>query len=184
MTDPRLKNIVEALLMSAIDPLSLEGISQAFSEHEKPEQQAILAAIDELMKHYQSSSLELIEKASGWQFQTRKEFSPWIQRLHAERPSKYSKAFMETLAIIAYKQPVSRGDIENIRGVATNSNVMRTLLEKEWIKVNGYRDVPGKPALYVTTAQFLDDFNIKHLDELPPLTLDEIKIESEAYESS
>lgn len=170
MTEISLKMIVEALLMSAIEPLNIEGIQQAFSEQEKPSRQDIRTVLDELCQDYQPSSLELIEKASGWQFQTRKELSPWIQRLHAERPAKYSRAFMETLAIIAYRQPVSRGDIENIRGVATNSNVMRALLEREWIKVNGYRDVPGKPALYVTTAKFLDDFNIKNLEELPPLS--------------
>ncbi len=169
MTEPSLKSIVEALLMSAIEPLTLEGIQQAFTELEQPSKQEISAVIELLAHEYQNTALELLEKNRGWQFQTRMEFSPWIQRLHAERPAKYSRAFMETLSIIAYRQPVSRGDIEDIRGVSTNSNVMRTLLEREWIKVNGYRDVPGKPALYVTTAKFLDDFNIKSLDELPEL---------------
>jgi len=125
--------------------------------------------LDELKSDWQSRTMELVQVASGWRFQARAEYVPFIARLSPERPQKYSRAALETLAIIAYRQPVTRGDIEEIRGVAVNPNIIRQLQEREWIDVVGQRDVPGRPSLYATTKTFLDDLNLRSLAELPPL---------------
>ncbi len=153
--------------MSSGRPLSLEKMQQAFEVFEKPtleQLQQILAAIQ---ADYQTSVIELKCLASGYIFQTKAAYSPWIARMQVEKPAKYSKAFLETLAIIAYKQPVTRADIEEIRGVSVNSHIMKTLLDRNWIRIAGVRDVPGKPAVYTTTRVFLDHFNLKSLNELP-----------------
>lgn len=162
-------NIIEALLLSSSTPLTLQQIQEVFDEWQKP----TIEFLDECLKALQFScsdrSYEIIQVASGYIGQTKKAYSQWVARLQIEKPAKYSRALLETLAIIAYKQPVSRGDIEEIRGVAVNSHIMKTLLEREWIRVAGHKDVPGKPAVYTTTKEFLNYFNLNHLNELPSL---------------
>lgn len=169
MDEQQLKNIIEALLMSSNEALTIEQMLATFAEWEKPQVPHVRQALHALTQEYQSRAIELIETAKGFSLQTKQAFSPWIGRLQAERPTKYSRALLETLAIIAYKQPVTRGDIEEVRGVAVNTAVLKTLMEREWIRIAGRRDVPGKPAVYVTTKSFLDYFNLSSLEELPPL---------------
>lgn len=169
MNDIELKLIIEALLMSSHEPLSIEKIRSAFEGEAMPSAQEIHHAIAELARDYKERAIELKTLASGFSLQTKACYSPWIARLMAEKPVKYSRALLETLAIIAYKQPVSRAEIEEIRGVAVSSTIMKTLIEREWIRIAGHRDVPGKPAVYVTTKSFLDYFNLRTLNELPPL---------------
>jgi len=166
----KIKRIIEALLMSSSVPLSIEKIKKSFEDWERPETTLIQSSIESLMDDYQNSSIELKLLASGYVFQSKPEYSPWINRLQFEKPSKYSKALIETLAIIAYKQPVTRADIEEIRGVAVNSQVMKTLQERDWIKIAGHRDVAGKPAVYVTTKAFLNYFNLTSISELPDIS--------------
>jgi segregation and condensation protein B len=167
--DLPLKQILEAALLGAGGVLSLDRLQELFLDHERPDPGGIRAALDELARDYEGRGIELKEVAGGWRMQVRKAFSPWVSRLYEERPARYSRALLETLAIIAYRQPVTRGEIENIRGVAVSTNIVKTLHEREWIRVVGHRDVPGRPALYATTRQFLDYFGLKSLDELPPL---------------
>lgn len=169
MDDSELKNIIEALLMSSSSPLPLEQLMQAFEAAEKPSAERLKHILSSLREDYQSSAVELKLLAGGYVFQTKAVYSPWIARMQAEKPAKYSRALLETLAIVAYKQPVTRADIEDIRGVTVHSQMMKTLLEREWIKIAGHRDVPGKPAVYITTTAFLDHFNLKNLGELPEL---------------
>lgn len=169
MDNNQLQGIVEALLMSSTEPLSLEQIQSVFDSWDQPTPAQIRQVLADLTQDYQHRAIELVEVANGFCLQTRTQFSPWIARLQAEKPPKYSRALLETLAIIAYKQPVTRADIEEIRGVAVNSLIIRTLVEREWIRIAGHRDVPGKPAVYVTTKCFLDYFNLRTLEELPPL---------------
>jgi segregation and condensation protein B len=160
--------IIEAALLAAEQPLAVDRLLALFDEGEA-DRQAIRDAVEALEQGCASRGYELKLVASGYRFQVRQELSPWISRLWDERPPRYSRAMMETLALIAYKQPVTRGDIEEVRGVAVSSNIMRTLLERDWIRVVGYREVPGRPAIYATTKAFLDYFNLRSLDELPPL---------------
>ncbi len=162
------KKIIEGAILASEQPLSIEQIGKIF-ENEALEVTAIKAYIDCISAEYQGRAIELIEVASGYRFQIRQEISPWIQKIWLERPTKYSRALLETLALIVYRQPITRAEIEDIRGVAVSTNIMKTLQERDWIKIIGYKEVPGKPALYVTTKQFLDDFNLKGLAELPPL---------------
>ncbi len=169
----KLEQIIEAAILVAGRPLTKADIQKLFEESEQPDSSMIQTAIQSIQDRYQNSGIELREISSGYQFQARTEYSPWLVRLWEERPTKYSRAFLETLALIAYRQPITRAEIEDIRGVAVSSNIIKTLQEREWIRVIGYKDVPGKPALYGTTKQFLDDFNLKTLDQLP--TLAEIK---------
>lgn len=169
MDEIELKNIVEALLLSSSEPLSLEKIQELFDEWQKPDLTLLKAIIKQLETDYHLGALELIQVATGYQLQTKAAYSLWISRLHREKPVKYSRALLETLAIIAYKQPVTRGDIEELRGVAVNSQIMKTLMEREWIRIAGHKDVAGKPAVYVTTKEFLNYFNLNALNELPPL---------------
>lgn len=169
MNDNELKPILEALLMSSSQPLSIEQMALAFEEGAQPEKEQCLRVLSSLAQDYEHSGVELKAVATGYLFQTRAKYSPWIARMQAEKPAKYSKAFIETLAIIAYKQPVTRGDIEDIRGVSVNTQVIKTLLDRHWIRIAGHRDVPGKPAVYTTTNEFLDHFNLKSLKELPLL---------------
>lgn len=169
MDDNELKNILEVLLMSSSEPLSLEQMVLVFDDWQKPAAEDIYATLSLLKLEYAQRPYELIEVASGFLIQTKSQYSQWISRLQIEKPAKYSRALLETLAIIAYKQPVTRGDIEEIRGVAVNSQIMKTLLEREWIRIAGHKDVPGKPAVYTTTKDFLNYFNLHHLNELPSL---------------
>jgi segregation and condensation protein B len=168
-----IKPIVEAILFAAHRPMSVKQIQQVFPELEQPELSDIQTAINAIIEDYYPRPIELKKVASGYRFQVKAELSPWVARLFEEKPPKYSRALMETLAIIAYRQPVTRGDIEDIRGVSVSSSIIQTLLEREWIKVIGQKPVPGRPSLYGTSKQFLDYFNLSTLTELP--TLEEIQ---------
>lgn len=168
-----IKRIVEALLFASDKPMSVRQLQQVFPELEQPGTDALQQAIDQIVEDYAQRPVELKKVASGYRFQVKPELSFWVGRLFEEKPQKYSRALLETLAIIAYRQPVTRGDIEDIRGVAVSSNIIRTLLEREWIRVVAHKEVPGRPALYGTTKQFLDYFDLSSLHELP--TLQEIK---------
>lgn len=169
MDESELKKIIEALLLSSTDPLPLDKIHEVFDEWQRPELSLLKNIMAQLTTDYEARSFELIQVAGGYQVQTRSEYSQWIARLQIEKPSKYSRALLETLAIIAYKQPVTRADIEEIRGVAVNSHIMKTLMEREWIRIAGHKDVAGKPAVYTTTKEFLNYFNLNYLHELPSL---------------
>ncbi len=164
-----LKNILEALLLASGEPLSLTTIASVFTDEEQPGNAKISKALQELGADYEERGLELKEVANGYRLQVRQEVNPWVSRLWEERPQRYSRALLETLALIAYRQPITRGDIEEVRGVSVRSNIIRTLQEREWIRVIGHRDVPGKPALFGTTKVFLDYFNLMSLDDLPSL---------------
>ncbi len=164
-----LKNIVEAALLAAAKPLTVEQLQALFEEDEKPSKAAIETVIKKLQAELSNRGFELVEQASGWRFQVRRDMAPWINRLWEEKPQRYSRALLETLALVAYRQPITRGDIEDIRGVAVSTQIMRTLVERNWVKVVGHRDVPGRPAMYATTREFLDYFNLKNLGELPAL---------------
>ncbi len=173
-TKPILKDILEALLMQANGALSLEQFQSAFEEN-IPSKQELLNALDSLSQDYENRAIELKLLASGYYLQTKARYSPWINRLNIEKPVKYSRALLETLAIIAYQQPLTRAEIEAIRGVSVSSSLFKTLIEREWIKIASYRDTPGKPALYITTKNFLDYFNLSTLNELPVLTSRDLK---------
>ena len=180
MNEQTLKNIVEAALMTADQPLSLDallGLLTADSS-EPPDRATIRTTLAQLTEDYQGRGIELKEVASGYRLQVREEMSQWVNRLWQERPPRYSRALLETMAIIAYRQPVTRGEIEAIRGVAVSTGIIKTLLERQWIRAAGQRDVPGRPTVYVSTRQFLDYFALKSLSELP--TLAEIKELGEA----
>jgi len=168
-----LENIIEAAIMAANNPLTVADIQKLFEENTVPSTADIKNAIQVLRERYAATSLEIQEVASGFRFQVKTGYAPALSRLWAERPPRYSRAFLETLSLIAYRQPITRAEIEEIRGVAVNSYIMKTLSEREWIRVIGHKDLPGKPALYGTTKTFLDYFNLKSLDELP--TLAELK---------
>ncbi len=169
----KLRRIIEAALFAAGRPLNIDKIGKLFEEDERPSNPDIKQALAELLDDYKDRGVNLVEVASGWRFQSRQEFAIWLQRLWEERPAKYSRASLETLSLIAYRQPVTRGEIEEIRGVSVSSNIIKSMLEREWIRVVGHRDVPGRPALFATTKNFLDYFNLKSLEDLP--TLSEIK---------
>jgi segregation and condensation protein B len=173
MTSLELQNILEAALMVAGRPLTLQNMQKLFPDAAEPVMEQLREAIKALREKYESSGIELRQVASGYQFQAKVELSPWLCKLWEERPPRYSRAVLETLALIAYRQPITRAEVEEIRGVSASSHIIKTLMEREWIKVLGYRDVPGKPAMYGTTKIFLDYFNLKNLDELP--TLAELK---------
>jgi segregation and condensation protein B len=169
---PNLPQIIEGAILAADKPLSIDHIIQLFPDGE-PSRAMVREAIIEIQEHCEGRGYELKEVASGYRFQVRQAYGDWIGRLWDERPPRYTRALLETLALIAYKQPITRGDIEDIRGVAVSTNIIRTLLEREWIRVVGHRDVPGRPSIYATTKTFLDYFDLSSLDELP--TLSEIK---------
>ena len=164
-----LKNILEALLLASGEPLTLSTIASVFTDEERPSQSDIGHALQELAADCEERGLELKEVASGFRLQLRQEVNPWVSRLWEDRPQRYSRALLETLALIAYRQPITRGDIEEVRGVSVRTNIIRMLQEREWIRVVGHRDVPGKPALFGTTKVFLDYFDLKSLDDLPSL---------------
>jgi segregation and condensation protein B len=174
-----LKHILEAVLLAADEPLEQKALAALFEESERPGDAELGQALEELAEDYAERGLELRQVASGYRIQVREEVNHWVQRLWEERPQRYSRALLETLALIAYRQPITRGDIEEVRGVSVRSNIIRTLQEREWIRVVGHRDVPGKPALFGTTKAFLDYFNLESLDDLPSLA--EIK-DMDAFE--
>lgn len=166
----QLKNIIEAAILAVDKPISVEKMLTLFPESGRPEKQEIINAVEQLQQEYSGRGIELVEVSSGYRFQVCKEIAPWVARLWEEKPQKYSRALLETLALVAYRQPVTRGEIEDIRGVSVSSHIIKTLVEREWIRIVGHRDVPGKPAMYATTRQFLDYFGLKKLEELPPLS--------------
>lgn len=164
-----LVQILEGALLAAGEPLSVQRMTLLFEENERPTKDEIKAAIQSVEERCEGRGYELVHVASGYRFQVRQDLAQWVGRLWQERPARYSRALMETLSLIAYRQPITRGEIEEIRGVAVSTNIIKTLLEREWVRVVGHRDVPGRPAMYATTRQFLDYFNLKSLDQLPPL---------------
>jgi len=170
MRDHPLKAIIEAALFAAEQPLTVDHLLALFPEEARPPRSAVRNALQELREDSVSRGVELMEVASGWRFQVKAEFAPWVSRLWQKRPPRYSRALLETLALIAYRQPITRAEIESIRGVSVSTNILRTLQEYEWIRVLAHRDSPGRPALYGTTRAFLDHFNLKNLSELPSLT--------------
>ncbi len=169
MTELPVKRIVEAALLAAAQPLTALQLTGLFEEQERIDLNHVAQALEELARDTAERGVELVEVASGFRFQVRADLQPWISRLWTERQSRYSRAMLETLALIAYRQPITRGEIEQIRGVAVSSQIIKTLEEREWVRVLGYRDVPGRPALLGTTRQFLDYFKLRSLDQLPPL---------------
>ena len=166
---PELKILLEALLLAAGEPVTLERLLETFPEAERPDRDAIRTALVDLAASYAGRGMELVEVASGFRLQVPKPLSPWVSRLWEERAASYSRASLETLALIAYRQPITRGEIEEVRGVSVSTSIMKTLQERGWIKIIGHREVPGHPALYATTRAFLDYFNLKSLGDLPPL---------------
>ena len=166
LNDPRdLAPLLEAFLLASGKPQSLERLFELFEEAERPEPAVFKKALEVLRKSCNGRAFELKEVASGYRLQIREDYAPWVGRLWEERPQRYSRALLETMALIAYRQPITRGEIEDVRGVAVNSNITKTLLEREWIRVVGYREVPGRPAMFATTKAFLDHFNLKSLDQ-------------------
>lgn len=161
------KLVLETALLAATEPLGLDELKRLFDD--AFDEDTLRALLADLRADWTKRGIELTQLASGWRFQTRPEFQPYLDRLKNERPPKYSRAVMETLAIIAYRQPVTRGDIEDIRGVAVSANILKTLESRGWIDAVGHRDAPGRPALYATTKVFLDDLGLRSLAELPPL---------------
>jgi len=169
MSNDRLKYIVESVLLAAGKPLTLDQLLAVFSEGDQPQRDELREVIAALQEDYAERGIELVEVASGYRVQVTQEMEAWVSRLTEEKPARYSRALLETLALVAYRQPITRGEIEDIRGVSVSSSIMKTLQEREWVRVVGHRDVPGRPAMYGTTRQFLDYFNLKGLDDLPTL---------------
>jgi len=166
---PPLKQIVEGALLAAGGPLTLDNLLGLFPDEERPRRDLVLDVLSSLERDYQGRGIELAQVAGGYRTQVRKEMAPWVARLWEEKPARYSRALLETLALVAYRQPITRGEIEDIRGVAVSTNIVKTLTEREWIRVVGHRDVPGRPALYATTRKFLDYFGLRSLNDLPTL---------------
>ncbi len=164
-----LQNIIEAALFAAGEPLGVRKIQALFEEEVKPSKEAVYEVIEKITELYEPKAMELVRIGSGWRFQTSEKYAPWMRKLSSNKPPRYSRAQLETLAIIAYRQPVTRGDIEEIRGVAVSSEIIRVLEERGWIREIGHRDVPGRPALFGTTQEFLSYFNLRGLSELPEL---------------
>jgi segregation and condensation protein B len=169
MSESHLKNVIEAALLAAGQPVPLADLQRLFEERTRPSTADLRAALAQLSGEYESRGIELKETASGFRIQVRRELSAEISRLWPERAARYSRALLETLALIAYRQPITRAEIEAVRGVAVNPNIVRTVIERNWVRVVGHRDVPGHPELLGTTREFLDYFSLKSLDELPPL---------------
>jgi segregation and condensation protein B len=183
MDEGEIKHIVEALLMAAGKPLTVDQLLAVFDADAGVERDHIRTALATLQEEYAQRGLELAEVASGYRVQVTQSMEPWVSRLTQEKPAHYSRALLETLALVAYRQPITRGEIEDIRGVSVSSSIMKTLQEREWVRIVGHRDVPGRPAMYGTTRQFLDYFNLKGLDDLPTLMelrdIDNINVELE-----
>ena len=168
-TQVELVKILEGALFAAGEPLSLSNMALLFEGSERPSNEDLHNAIESARKRCEDRGYELVKVASGYRFQVRQNLSPWVARLWQERPVRYSRALLETLSLIAYRQPITRGEIEEVRGVTVSTKIMRTLLEREWVRVVGHREVPGRPAMYATTKQFLDYFNLSSLNQLPTL---------------
>ena len=181
MTPVELKALVEGAIFASASPITIEQIQNLFDEEERPGKDAIRSVISDLEEDYKDRGITLSEVSSGFRFQAVPETAKWLSRMWEEKPPKYSRATLETLALMAYRQPITRSEIEDIRGVSVSTNIVKSLMERDWIKVVGHRDVPGKPALYATTKDFLDYFDLKSLEELPPLSeiknLDEIEVD-------
>lgn len=169
MNSDLIKRIVEGALMAAGKSLDLNHLERLFDDDERPPKDQLKAALEEIDADCRGRGFELKQTASGYRFQVHQDLAGWVNKLWEEKPKRYSRAMLETLSLIAYRQPLTRGDIELVRGVAVSSEIIKTLQEREWVRVVGYRDVPGKPALFATTKQFLDYFNLKSLDDLPAL---------------
>ena len=176
-----IKNVIEAALLGSGRPLSLEQLSGLFAKRSVPDRKVLKEILREIAADYEGRGIELKEVGSGYRIQIRSSMSEWLSPLWEERAPRYSRALFETLALIAYRQPITRGEIEEVRGVAVSTNIVRTLLERGWVRVVGHRDVPGKPAMFGTTKEFLDYFGLKRLDDLPPLAeikdLEELNVE-------
>jgi len=170
MNSPLHKDVIEAALLVAGEPLSIDRLCALFPDEEQPDRNEVRAMLEALQQEWAGRSMDLKQVGSGYRFQVRQQFAPWLSRLSEERAPRYSRALLETLALIVYRQPITRGSIEEIRGVAVSTSIIKTLTDRDWIRIVGYRDVPGKPALYGTTKRFLDDFNLTSLTELPPLS--------------
>lgn len=170
MNSELIKKILEGALLAAGKSLTIAQLEALFDDDQKPPRDQLKAALEDIEADCRDRGFELKQTASGYRFQVCQELSPWVNKLWEEKPKRYSRALLETLSLIAYRQPLTRGDIELVRGVAVSSDIIRSLLEREWIRVVGHRDVPGKPALYATTKQFLDYFNLKSLEHLPALS--------------
>ncbi len=169
MNEQELKQIIEAVLFAADEPLNINRLMGLFPEESNPGKEAIKQALKQIGEECAERSIELREVGSGYRFQVKQDYAQWVTRLWEEKPARYSRATLETLALIAYRQPITRGEIEEVRGVSVSTQIIKSLMERDWIKIVGHRDVPGKPALYATTRGFLDYFNLKSLDELPTL---------------
>ncbi len=169
MSDSYLKNVVEAALLAAARPVPVSELLQIFDEQSRPTAKEMRAILDALAADYEGRGVMIKETANGFRFQVRNEFSYEVSRLWPDRPRKYSRALLETLALIAYRQPITRAEIEHVRGVAVNPEIIKTLMERNWVRVVGYRDVPGHPELLGTTSEFLDYFSLKSIEDLPPL---------------
>ena len=169
MSDAYLKNVIEAALLAAARPVSVSELQQIFEEQSRPSTKEMRAILEALTADYEGRGVTIKETANGFRFQVRSEFSHEVSRLWPDRPRKYSRALLETLALIAYRQPITRAEIENVRGVAVNPEIVKTLMERNWVRVVGHRDVPGHPELLGTTAEFLDYFSLKSIEDLPPL---------------
>ncbi len=169
MNEDELKKIIEAVLYASDEPMNLNRLMSLFPEEGHPGRDAIRAAISQLQEEAADRSVELKEVGSGYRYQVRQDYAEWVSKLWEERPARYSRASLETLALIAYRQPVTRAEIEEVRGVSVSSQIIKAFVERDWVKVVGHRDVPGKPALYATTKGFLDYFNLSSLQDLPSL---------------
>jgi segregation and condensation protein B len=169
MSDAYFKNVIEAALLAAARPVPLSELAQIFDEQSRPSTKELRALLEQLTADYEGRGVTIRETATGFRFQVRTEFSQEVSRLWPDRPRKYSRALLETLALIAYRQPITRAEIENVRGVAVNPEIVKTLMERNWVRVVGHRDVPGHPELLGTTAEFLDYFSLKSIEDLPPL---------------
>jgi len=169
LSPEKTKNIIEAALMAAGQPLSIDRLLTLFIDDQQPSRDEIRSALKILTEQCKDRGVELKEVSSGFRYQAKQNYAQWVARLWEEKPPRYSRALLETLSLIAYRQPITRGEIEDVRGVSVSTNIMKTLLERDWVKVVGHRDVPGKPAMYATTRQFLDYFNLKSLSGLPTL---------------
>jgi segregation and condensation protein B len=169
MSDAYFKNVVEAALLAAARPVSVSELVQIFEEHNRPTPKELRKLLEQLATEYDGRGVEVRETANGFRIQVRADFAREVSRLWPDRPRKYTRALLETLALIAYRQPITRAEIENVRGVAVNPEIVKTLMERNWVRVVGHRDVPGRPELLGTTAEFLDYFSLKSIEDLPPL---------------
>ena len=170
MNDNEVKRVIEASLMAADGALSMDRLMRLFEQDvDQPTRVQVRGALASLQRECEGRGVELRKVASGWRYQTRADVQPWVARLWQEKPPRYSRALLETLSLIVYRQPITRGEIEEVRGVSVSSNIIKTLLEREWVRVVGHKEVPGRPALYGSTQQFLDYFNLKSLEEMPSL---------------